>query len=209
MDSQYLSVRHRCGRDGSTAGGEEVVTKSAGSRWRKCQLQLRHGLGGTPRKGRQPGYSLFQKIFGVAAGRSRGKFALGVAEFGSGDYEAAKRDLTEAAARKETVAGAEYFLRKNREGRRRLEIRGGTEARSIAADPVYADSHAELALARIRLGDVEGARKELTGRSRSTGTAMRRIRICWRCMSARKIRELRNNGSASANSKQNDRENRN
>ena len=103
----------------------------------------------------------FKKYLKLRPGDPRGKFALGVAEFGSGDYEGAKRDFTEAAARKETVAGAEYFLGRIAKVDADWKSAAEHEERSIAADPVYADSHAELALARMRLGDVGGARKEL------------------------------------------------
>ena len=103
----------------------------------------------------------FKKYLELRPGDPRGKFALGVAEFGSGDYEGAKRDFTEAAARKETVAGAEYFLGRIAKVDADWKSAAEHEERSIAADSVYADSHAELALARMRLGEMDGARKEL------------------------------------------------
>jgi tetratricopeptide (TPR) repeat protein len=86
---------------------------------------------------------------------------LGAAEFASQDYEAAAREMSSAANSKETAAGAQYFLGRIAKAEGDWAAAAEHLEKSIEGDPAYADSHAELGLARMHLEDLSGARKEL------------------------------------------------
>ncbi|HEY7212601.1 MAG TPA: tetratricopeptide repeat protein [Bryobacteraceae bacterium] len=103
----------------------------------------------------------FKKAIAASPDDPRARFALGVAEFASQDYEAAKKDLALVAGRKETAGGAQYIL--GRIAKAESDWNAATRhlAASIAAEPNYADSHAELGLARLHLGDIPAARQEI------------------------------------------------
>jgi tetratricopeptide (TPR) repeat protein len=91
----------------------------------------------------------------------RGHFALGASFFASQDYENAAKEMNAIAQNPETAAGAEYFLGRiaKAEGDWRAAI--DHLRKSIATEPGYADSHAELGLAKMHTGDLEGARAEI------------------------------------------------
>lgn len=103
----------------------------------------------------------FQKFVAAKPNDRRGHFALGVAEFASKDYESSGKEMKLAAGGSETAAGAEYFL--GRIAKAEADWDGAAEhfKKSIAADPNYAESHAEFGLALMHLGNLVGARKEL------------------------------------------------
>lgn len=90
-----------------------------------------------------------------------GHFALGVAEFASEDYESAKTEMARVAHDRQTAAGAEYFL--GRIAKTESDWPGAVEhlEKSVRADPNYAESHAELALAKLHTRDIETARREI------------------------------------------------
>jgi tetratricopeptide (TPR) repeat protein len=103
----------------------------------------------------------FRKYVAARPNDPRGHFALGVAEFGSKDYQAAAAEMTRVAHNSETAAGAEYFL-----GRIAKADGDWLEAaehlqRSINADPNYAESHAEIAVTKLHLHDIDRARQEV------------------------------------------------
>jgi tetratricopeptide (TPR) repeat protein len=103
----------------------------------------------------------FKKFVAAKPDDPRGHFALGVAEFASQDYESSAKELDSVANNKETAAGAQYFL--GRIAKAESDWAKATEhfQKSIEAEPNYADSHAELGLARMHLNDLAGARREL------------------------------------------------
>jgi tetratricopeptide (TPR) repeat protein len=103
----------------------------------------------------------FKKALAADPTNPRIHFALGVAQFASQDYESAKVEMTAIAQNKDTVGGAEYFL-----GRiAKTESDWAAAARhlqaSVAAEPNYAESHAELGLAQLKLGDIVTAKSEM------------------------------------------------
>lgn len=103
----------------------------------------------------------FKKFIAARPDDPRGHFALGVAEFASQDYDASSKQMSMIASDKETSAGAEYFLGRIAKADSDWEEASIHFQKSIAADPNYADSHAELGLARMHLNDLAGARKEI------------------------------------------------
>jgi tetratricopeptide (TPR) repeat protein len=103
----------------------------------------------------------FQKFVAASPNDPRGHFALGVAEFSSQDYESAEKEMNFAAAARETAAGAEYFLGRIAKAAGDWPSSAAHLQKSIDVDPTYADSHAELGLARMHLDDLAGARKEI------------------------------------------------
>jgi tetratricopeptide (TPR) repeat protein len=103
----------------------------------------------------------FKKFVAARPDDPRGHFALGVAEFTGHDYEAAAKQMNLIAANKETAAGAEYYLGRIAKAESDWQAAAGHFEKSIAADPNYAESHAELGLARMHLKDLAGARKEI------------------------------------------------
>ena len=103
----------------------------------------------------------FKKFVAARPNDPRGHFALGVAEFTGHDYEASAKQMNLIAANKETMAGAEYYLGRIAKAESDWEAAAGHFEKSIAADANYAESHAELGLAKMHLKDLAGARKEI------------------------------------------------
>lgn len=103
----------------------------------------------------------FKKFVAAKPADQRGHFALGAAEYYSQDYETAANEMNLAALSKETAAGAEYFLGRIAKAEGDWQAAAEHLQKSIDADSAYADSHAELGLARMHLDDLIGARKEL------------------------------------------------
>lgn len=103
----------------------------------------------------------FKKFVTAEPSDPRGHFALGVAEFASEDYESSGKEMTVAAGNPETAAGAEYFL--GRIAKAEADWARASEhfRKSIDSDPNYSESHAELGLAQMHLGDLAGARREI------------------------------------------------
>ena len=103
----------------------------------------------------------FKKFVAARPADPRGHFALGVAEFTGQDYDASAKQMNMIAGNKETTAGAEYYLGRIAKAESDWEAAAGHFKKSIAADPNYAESHAELGLAKMHLKDLAGARKEI------------------------------------------------
>lgn len=103
----------------------------------------------------------FKKFVAAQPENPRGRFALAVSEFSSHDYEAAAEHLNAIVGHTETEAGVQYFLG------RIAKINGDWDraadhlAKSVAEEPDYTESHAELGLAKMHLGDLAGARAEI------------------------------------------------
>jgi tetratricopeptide (TPR) repeat protein len=103
----------------------------------------------------------FKKFVASRPNDPRGHFALGVAEFTGQDYEASGKQMNLIAGNKETMAGAEYYLGRIAKAESDWEGAASHFEKSITADPNYAESHAELGLAKMHLKDLAGARKEI------------------------------------------------
>lgn len=103
----------------------------------------------------------FKKYVAARPDDPRGHFALGVAEFASEDYESAAAEMKRVANDKQTQAGAEYFL--GRIAKAESDWPQAVEhlERSVHADPNYAESHAELALAELHMRNTDVALREI------------------------------------------------
>ncbi|MDQ2841090.1 MAG: tetratricopeptide repeat protein [Acidobacteriota bacterium] len=103
----------------------------------------------------------FKKFVAAQPNDPRGHFALGAAEFASQDYELAAQEMTSVANDTETRAGAEYFLGRIAKAESDWSKASAHFQNSIEADPDYAESYAELGLAKMHLNDLAGARRDL------------------------------------------------
>jgi tetratricopeptide (TPR) repeat protein len=91
----------------------------------------------------------------------RGRFALGIAHFYSGQFEAARADLQAVVARPETAAGANYFLaRIARQANDPAEARARIDE-ALRLNPSHADGWAELGLLQTRAGQYAEAERSL------------------------------------------------
>jgi tetratricopeptide (TPR) repeat protein len=103
----------------------------------------------------------FQKAMAARPSDPRFRFALGAAEFASAEYESAKKDLLAVARNKETTGGAEYILGRIEKVDANWAAAAEHFRKSIAAEPDYADSHAELGLALAHEDDFTAAKAEI------------------------------------------------
>lgn len=81
----------------------------------------------------------------------RGRFALAVAQFLSGQYEVAQASLSELVGNRETVAGAHYFLGRIAKQQNRLQDAERELTRSLALLSDQPDTRAELGQVYTRL----------------------------------------------------------
>jgi Flp pilus assembly protein TadD len=103
----------------------------------------------------------FKKYVTAHPDDPRGHFALGAAHFAGQDYESSAKEMNAIAGNRETTAGAEYYLGRIAKAEGDWEAASKHYARSIQADPKYAESHAGLGLACMHLGDMARARSEM------------------------------------------------
>jgi tetratricopeptide (TPR) repeat protein len=87
----------------------------------------------------------------------RGRLAIGIAAFKGGDYERARPELTAAASRAETASAANYFLARIARERNDNDEALRLAQKAVAANPDYADAHAEIGLLYIRKREPEKA----------------------------------------------------
>jgi len=88
-------------------------------------------------------------------------FALGAARFYSGQFDEARRDLQAVVTRKDSPAGAHYFLARIARQANDLETARREVNTAIAANPDYADAWAELGLIQTRSSQYADAEKSL------------------------------------------------
>jgi tetratricopeptide (TPR) repeat protein len=91
----------------------------------------------------------------------RGPYAIGVALFLAKNYEAARTQLLPFAERKETAAGANYFLARIARAENEDEEALRLAQRAVEADPRSTDGYSELGLLYQRLGQAERAEEAL------------------------------------------------
>ena len=91
----------------------------------------------------------------------RGPYAVGVALFLAKNYEAARPQLLPFAERKETAAGANYFLARIARAENEDEEALRLAQRAVEADPRSTDGYSELGLLYQRLGQAERAEAAL------------------------------------------------
>lgn len=122
-----------------------------------------YALGSVALHGSDPGQAVpyFEKYVESKPGDPRGRFALGVAYFYSADYATAAKDLRTVANRKETAAGAHYFLGRIAKVQGNLPEAARELNLAIRADPQFPDALAELGLVHVKLRQYDDARNEL------------------------------------------------
>jgi tetratricopeptide (TPR) repeat protein len=103
----------------------------------------------------------FEKYVRLAPDDPRGQFALGVARFYSKDFEGARRELETVAGRRETTAGANYFLARIARQSNDLPTARKYLDATLRVSPEYADAWAELGLLQTREGQYKEAEESL------------------------------------------------
>jgi tetratricopeptide (TPR) repeat protein len=103
----------------------------------------------------------FRKYAALKPDDPRGALGIGVAAFKAGDYSAARIELAKAAARRETIAAASYFLARIAREENDLEEGLRLARQAIEADPRYADPYAELGLLHLRRRELDEAEQAL------------------------------------------------
>jgi tetratricopeptide (TPR) repeat protein len=91
----------------------------------------------------------------------RGRFALGVAYFHTGEVERAKEVLTAASTRQETAAGAHYYLARIARQQNELDAALSHIQEALGYAPQNADALAELGSIYTRQGRFEQAEATL------------------------------------------------
>ena len=104
-----LHVRHHLRRAESVGEAYESLKKAIALDPDNPRINYVLGAVATHRPDRSEAIRL-REVCGAHARRSPGLFALGAAYFYSNQFEQARLTLEKAAARKETAAGAHYFL---------------------------------------------------------------------------------------------------
>jgi tetratricopeptide (TPR) repeat protein len=104
----------------------------------------------------------FQKFVKARPADVRGRYALAVAYFVSGDYASAKEEMRTVETDPETAAAAQYYL--GRIARLEGDLNEAAQRlhRSLLLMPKFSETHTELARIALLKGDSEAARAELT-----------------------------------------------
>jgi Flp pilus assembly protein TadD len=89
---------------------------------------------------------------------ARGRFALGVAYFASGNYDACRREMQGISKDPKTEAGALYFLGRVARLEEKYDEAAAYIERSLKLLPSFAESYTELGRIRMRQDRVEAAR---------------------------------------------------
>jgi tetratricopeptide (TPR) repeat protein len=105
--------------------------------------------------------SYFEKFVRARPADARGHFALGLANFASGDYGNAKREMRSAGRDAGIAPAADYYL--GRIARLEGELKEATERlhEALVLKPKFAEPHTELARIAMLNGNLPAARVEL------------------------------------------------
>jgi tetratricopeptide (TPR) repeat protein len=103
----------------------------------------------------------FAKFVKARPQDSRGHFALGLAQFAAGDYDAAQKQMLIAQSSRVTAPGAEYYLGRIARLNGDLEEATRRLRGALAMQPKFAEPHTELARIALLKGDAEAAHREL------------------------------------------------
>ena len=122
-----------------------------------------YALGAVSLQRRDPAEAIpyFRKYAALKPDDPRGPFAIGVAAYKSGDFAAARAQLVGAAAKRETTAGANYFLARMAREENDLDEALRLAQKAIDADPTYPDPLAELGLVYLRKREFEKSEQAL------------------------------------------------
>jgi tetratricopeptide (TPR) repeat protein len=122
-----------------------------------------YALGAVTTQGRTPSEAVpyFEKYIASKPEDPRGRFALGAAYFYGANYGAARKELGAVKERRETAAGAHYFLGRIAKQEENLAEAESEFEQAVAANPKFPDALAELAHVHIRLEKYVDAGNEL------------------------------------------------
>jgi tetratricopeptide (TPR) repeat protein len=114
--------------------------------------QINYVLGAVSTHRHEPAEAIpyFEKYIALMPDDPRGVFALGVAYFHSSQFDKARETLQKVAARKETAAGAHYYLARIARQSNDLDTALREVDASLQAYPKYADAWAERGLIQAR-----------------------------------------------------------
>jgi tetratricopeptide (TPR) repeat protein len=105
--------------------------------------------------------SYFAKFVEAKPGEAKGHFALGVAEFASGDYGKAKQEMRDAETSNTVAPAAEYYLGRIARLEGDLDEASLQLHRSLKSLPTFPEAHTELARIAMLKGDLGEAHLEL------------------------------------------------
>jgi tetratricopeptide (TPR) repeat protein len=125
--------------------------------------QINYVLGAVATHRHDPAEAIpyFEKYVTLLPDDPRGVFALGAAFFYSGQFDHAREQLQKVAARKETAAGAHYYLGRIARQSNDLETARREVNAALQAYPKYADAWAELGLIQTRSAQYAEAEQSL------------------------------------------------
>lgn len=103
----------------------------------------------------------FEKYVALEPDDPRGVFALGAAYFFSNQFDKARETLQKVATRKETAAGAHYYLARIARQANDLETARREVDAALQAYPQYADAWAERGLIETRTAHYQEAEQSL------------------------------------------------
>ncbi len=144
-------------------GGEAYQSLSKAVSLEQGNPYYNYAMGAVALHRRDPSEAIpyFRKYRELKPEDPRGRLALGMAYVESADLDSARKELEEAIAHPEAAAGAYYFLARLLRQEGKLSEAVDAVQRSLAANPDYADAHAELGLLRFRQREYELAGKAL------------------------------------------------
>ena len=122
-----------------------------------------YALGAVSLQRRDPAEALpyFRKYSELTPGDPRGPFAIGIADFKSGDFGGARAEFLSIAEKRETAAGANYFLARIAREENDLDEALRRAQKAIEAEPAYPEPHAELGLIYLRRREIEKSEQAL------------------------------------------------
>ncbi len=105
--------------------------------------------------------SYFRKFLASRPQDPKGRYALGVADFASGDYGGSKKEMLAVENNPKVAGGAAYFLGRIARRENDLEAAARYLHQAIRLMPDYAESYTELARVHMQQENLEEAHKEL------------------------------------------------
>jgi tetratricopeptide (TPR) repeat protein len=125
--------------------------------------QINYVLGAVATHRHDPSEAIpyFEKYVALLPNDPRGVFALGAAFFYSSQFDHAREQLQKVAERKETAAGAHYYLARIARQSNDLDTARREVNMALQAYPKYADAWAELGLIQTRTAEYAEAEQSL------------------------------------------------
>jgi len=125
--------------------------------------QINYVMGAVSTHRHEPAEAIpyFEKYVALVPADPRGQFALGAARFYAGQFDEARETLQKVASRRETAAGAHYFLARIARQSNDLETARREVEAALHAYPQYTEAWAELGLIQARTAQYAEAERSL------------------------------------------------